>query len=433
MGTPTKKFILYLYLIPLLGIAAWSSWNLHQLSNERAAVKSDFSKVNSLQQGLLSVNTWKAEITSIITTQIDSFDLSQKQDSVLRMEVSKILNSLISKADSVVQHNDKTVGKKLRKWAVNIFIDKDELRSEVPGFSEAILNEVQKPESKARLKELAREKFDELAAQTYDQTDSLLLKEIFERHNTTTLAEFNDHANNEASTLENTVYELTFIVLGIVMLFLIPWIVIHLKNWTALQRPLFSVSILLAIVLLITGISTAMIEIDARISEIDFVLLGEHVKFKNQILFFRSKSILEVVEILLLTKKIDSVLVGILILAFSVLFPVSKLIATEVFLFGSGKWRNHGLVRWLAFKSGKWSMADVMVVAIFMAYVGFNGILNNQMGNLDMKSESLTSIATNQTSLQPGFILFVAFVLYSLFISALLKWVVSKNPEEKLV
>lgn len=432
MGNTTKKVILYCYLIPLLGIAAYSSWNLHQLSNQRAEVKTDFSKVNSLQQGLLSVNTWKEEVTSIITTQIDSFDLSQEQDSVLRMEVSKILNRLISKADSVVQHNDKGLGKTLRKWAVNIFIDKDELRSEVPGFSEAIISEVQKPESKERLKNLAREKLDELAQKTYDKKDSLQIKEIMERHGTSTQAEFNNHANNEASMLENKVYELTFLVLGIVVLFLIPWIIIHLKNWTTLQRPLFSTSIALAIVLLVTGVSTAMIEIDARLSEVDFVLLGESVKFKSQILFYRSKSILEVVEILLKTKKLDSVLVGGLILAFSILFPVSKLLATEVFLFGPEKARKHGLVRWLAFKSGKWSMADVMVVAIFMAYVGFNGILNNQMENLNSNTDSLTSIATNQTSLQPGFIIFVSFVLYSLFISALLKWLVSKRPDEKL-
>lgn len=59
-------------------------------------------------------------------------------------------------------------------------------------------------------------------------------------------------------------------------------------------------------------------------------------------------------------------------------------------------------------------MADVMVVAIFMAYVGFNGILDSQMEILDVQSDSLTSVGTNNTSLQPGYILFIAFVIFSL-------------------
>ena len=38
------------------------------------------------------------------------------------------------------------------------------------------------------------------------------------------------------------------------------------------------------------------------------------------------------------------------------------------------------MVRFFVLKSGKWSMADVMVVAIFMAYIGFNGIITSQFG-----------------------------------------------------
>lgn len=78
------------------------------------------------------------------------------------------------------------------------------------------------------------------------------------------------------------------------------------------------------------------------------------------------------------------------------------------------------VVEFFAFKSGKWSMADVMVIAIFMAYIGFNSILTEQMKNLNMNSESFNSIATNQTSLQPGYIVFGCFVLFSLILSTIL-------------
>ena len=63
-------------------------------------------------------------------------------------------------------------------------------------------------------------------------------------------------------------------------------------------------------------------------------------------------------------------------------------------------------------------MADVMVVAIFMAYIGFKGILDNQLAGLNFSSPGVTSIATNLTSLQPGYILFVTFVLFGMILSA---------------
>jgi hypothetical protein len=65
-------------------------------------------------------------------------------------------------------------------------------------------------------------------------------------------------------------------------------------------------------------------------------------------------------------------------------------------------------------------MADVMVVAIFMAYIGFNGIIANQLGHLNLKSDEVVLLTTNGTSLQPGFYLFLTYTLLALFLSELL-------------
>ena len=106
---------------------------------------------------------------------------------------------------------------------------------------------------------------------------------------------------------------------------------------------------------------------------------------------------------------------------FSIVMPITKLLATEIYFVGNQRIKSSRVVNWFAFKSGKWSMADVTVVAIFMAYIGFKGILDNQLQNLNIKTETLTSIATNLTSLQPGFIVFLGFVLYGLALSEILK------------
>jgi hypothetical protein len=81
----------------------------------------------------------------------------------------------------------------------------------------------------------------------------------------------------------------------------------------------------------------------------------------------------------------------------------------------------------MAFKSGKWSMADVMVVAIFMAYVGFQGILNNQLQDINMQNETLNLISTNRSNLQTGFLIFVSFVIFNLILAEFLKKVTQKD------
>jgi hypothetical protein len=159
---------------------------------------------------------------------------------------------------------------------------------------------------------------------------------------------------------------------------------------------------------------------------LQFILLGEAVSFEEQMIFYQSKSILDVVWLLLESKPLDSLVVGVLILAFSVLLPSLKLISFIVFLM-SKKAQKWFVMRWIAFYSGKWSMADVMVVAIFMSYVAFDGIIHNQLRHINKDTETVKALATNNTALQAGFIVFVAYVIYSMLLSEMLKWKIRKS------
>ena len=91
---------------------------------------------------------------------------------------------------------------------------------------------------------------------------------------------------------------------------------------------------------------------------------------------------------------------------FSIVMPITKLLAMEIYLAGNQRIKSSRVVNWLAFKSGKWSMADVTVVAIFMTYIGFKGILDDQLQNPTIKTEALMSIATNLIHCNPGSLCF---------------------------
>ena len=205
---------------------------------------------------------------------------------------------------------------------------------------------------------------------------------------------------------------------GIILILLIWWLV---RNRPEVHTPLYILSIISALILLLVGLTTTMIQIDARIKSMDFHLLGQNVSFKDQVLFFQSKSIVDVVHILIQTGKVDSMIVGVLILVFSILFPITKLMSTGIYMLDKRKWAKNKVIHYFAFESGKWSMADVLVIAILMTFIGFNGIVNSTLSDLNINNGTITSLTTNNTSIQPGYIIFIGFVFYSFALSYILK------------
>jgi hypothetical protein len=404
----------------ILAIAAWSGYQVFALSNKRAEIKKDYSVMNNISYGILSVNAWRDHLINIITHRIDDFELTKEQEIVLTHEVGQVLHAVINRAEKMVDKKQKTIGGKLKKFAIRTFVNEEKLHAQVPVFAATIVNEIRKPENKEKLKFLVRSKMSQFGAITYDSANDMIrVEEILLRYKAKDVISFNMACEAQLDGLQERTYAYTWTVLGILVVFLAMWWLLRLQK--PLYTPLFAFSVFLALMVLCVGLVSPMIEIDARIEEMSFMLLGEKIVFNDQVIFFQSKSIVDVVRILIETKKYDSAFVGILILIFSIIFPLGKLFATQLYLLGKVKWRDNKLIQFFAFKSGKWSMADVNVVAIFMAYIGFKGILDSQLQGLNMKTESLASISTNETSLQPGFILFLAFVLFGLVLAVILQ------------
>ena len=61
-------------------------------------------------------------------------------------------------------------------------------------------------------------------------------------------------------------------------------------------------------------------------------------------------------------------------------------------------------------------MADVMVLAIFMSFVAFNGLIGSAMGELSGAVGQL-AIPTSSSKILPGYYLFIGFCVASMFLS----------------
>jgi hypothetical protein len=403
----------------LIIVSCWCGLRAYKLSREHVRISDHYSKLNNITFGLLSVNAWRDHVSEIIEHRIEGFEFSAQERDTLEYEVSAMLHALVNEADHMLDKKQKNIGDKLKKFAVKTLVNEDDIHRKVPELSAAIVKEIMKKKHRSKLKFLAHSKLHEMKSITYDSMNDIAASEgILKQYDVKDTAAFNKKTAPLIADLQAQTYFYSYVLMGILSFCLLGWIL--LRKATHLHTTLFIISALLALVVLITGLVTPMIEIDARIKELSFKLIGETLKFNDQVIFYQSKSITDVVQILIETGKFDSMVVGVLILAFSIVFPIGKLIATQIYLLGKDSLRNLKVIQYFAFRSGKWSMADVNVVAIFMAYIGFKGILDSQLSTMDIKTESLASVSTNQTSLQPGFILFVSFVLFTLILSEIL-------------
>lgn len=393
------------------------SMEVYTLSQERARLKEDISKVNDVMFGLMSVNHWESEIRKIAVKQIEDFKLTKEQDSLIRVAIDEVLVGVIDKTDRVIQEDDGSVLKFIRKHAINLFFDVEDFQKKVPELTNTIMTRITSDEGKERLKKLVLSKLDELAESTYDSTKVDIYNMYLQKYDAKDRNEFNTITLTKVDKLYNSTLDHSLIAIAIAFVFVLLWI--SFRNNDELKYVLLSFSILYGAIILLTGVASPMIEIDARFREMNFFILGENIEFSNQFIFYRSKSILEIISIMMSTGKLDSTIVALLILAFSVLLPFFKLVSMSLFLISS-KFRTNSVARWMTFKSGKWSMADVIVVAIFMAYVAFQGILDNQLAGLNQNTETVTAITTNHTALQPGFYVFVTYVVFSILLSSYL-------------
>jgi hypothetical protein len=134
-------------------------------------------------------------------------------------------------------------------------------------------------------------------------------------------------------------------------------------KWPRWSR--YTTGALFCAVLLVGGVLAAMIEVEAKIAHLRLTFLGQPIEFGEQVLYFQSKSVLEVFQTLVTQGKPDMWIVGVLVLMFSVVFPILKILTSVFYLHKPSLVRENRVARFFVLESSKWSMADVMAFAIY--------------------------------------------------------------------
>ena len=398
----------------LLAISIILTVQVILMAKQHQKVKIDLSEINHIRYGMLNVDEWAGQLAYILTEKINEFEVTPENREQLEASVSNVLYTLIDEVEELMVERTSGQFSGMKKWVAGFALDVEQLRDSVPSFAHTVVDELNKPETKTLLQKYLNEKLEEFTASTYNRDHMELLNELLLKYNCDGKDACKELLNERLDKEEDAINLRVMVLLGAVLLAFL----INLIQKGKLNQAQSILLILSSLCLLLGGIITPMIELEARIDMLLFQLLGEEVVFRNNILFFQSKSITDMVRILMTDGSFQMVAVGILIFTFSIVFPSVKLICSYLYSLNIDKIKKNKVILFFVIKSGKWSMADVMVVAIFMAYIGFNGIVGSQMANLSRSSQSIEILTTNGTHLTGGFYLFLCFCLASLFLSS---------------
>jgi hypothetical protein len=403
------KNLLGIFALAAAAFFAYTLIQQHQDVVEIQRLKQEKAEVLNIKYGLLSLDEWKSKSFAAIESRINEFRLTGNNRRTLRPQINDLLYGLLDEVEAVVRNRSDGpwYERMLRDLIQSIVLDFGQLRSQVPHFTERILDELGNNANQYEIKRMIISKVKELLDLNAPRQDQAVRDHFFSTYDCSSYEECGQVLSQRIDPLEYSIAAVKPLLITIAAVVGFLFLLFGRHNVTRFN--IFALVSFCA-VFLAAGIYYPMLSIDARVLEFNFEILGMDVAFGEQVLFYKSKSVIDIVYLLIQDGKTDTLLVGGLILLFSILFPVSKLLIS---LFVSRD-ASTPLARYLTTKASKWSMADVFVVAIFMGFIGLRGIIGNQIGSLESNNPFVDLIATDYTSLNIGFTLFLIFCLLSL-------------------
>jgi hypothetical protein len=423
---PSRQFDLRfaagaILLVPVI----WFTWLTVEGLGARRQLRTDLAEITHVRYGLLSADRWRDIIAPILNAQIDKIDLKGQSKS-LRPMVQRSLYALLDNIKKQMSAPSPQGSKggmpgQGNAFMVNMIIAS--LRPHVPEYTDVVMAELAKPKNQTGFKDSIRTVLADGVKNTFSTVDMTEYSSILKRHGCSSEEVCEQTLRKQIEEADERITKYYLTVLGSVAL----GFALLTLGRRGLSRSAVAVLMLFSIVLLAGGVLSPMLEVEVRITRLNATLLGTPIEFREQSLYFRSKNVLEVFQTLIEMGRPEMSIVAVLVLLFSVVFPVLKMLALSASLFRPAILRTSRIVKFFALESSKWSMADVMAVAIFMSFVAFNGLIGSAMQDL-MNAGGQLAIPTDSSKILPGYYLFIGFCLASIFLSKKLERGIASNP-----
>jgi hypothetical protein len=388
----------------LLLPAIWFSWKTVDGLAARRLIRTDLAEIENARYGILSADQWRTIIGPMLNAQIDQLDFKGQSKS-LRPQVQRALNALLDKMDA-----DKPSG------IQGMFVGKmiASLRPKVPEYTSVVMAQLVNKGTEKGFKDSIRGVLSNAVANTFGNTDMTTYNAILRHYGCASGAACEQTLGQQIAAADTQLNRDYLTVLACAALAFI----LLMIGTPTLSRAAVVVLMSFCIAMGVGGVLSPMLEVEVRVTKIDATLLGTPIEFRDQSLYYRSKTVYEVFQTLIHMGRPEMSVVGVLVILFSVVFPTLKMLALAASLFRPTLLRTNRFVKLLAFELSKWSMADVMVLAIFMSFVAFNGVIGSAFDGLrSVPNVQQVLIPTNASKILPGYYLFIGFCVSSILLS----------------
>jgi len=395
----------------LLAAAANSVWQTIDILSSRRMRRMELAEIGHVRYGVLNADRWVEKIVPVLDAQIDALDLTATNRASLRPMVVKALNRLLDQVGEQMTPKPAPgaapAGFAAQAQAMIVKNMLASLKPHVPEYADTVLKELGRRENKQAVKDYLRSVVTGGAKATFGDVDMRGYNAILKQYDCVDAVACQNELGRRIGELDSRVaFHYMLVLAASALAFLL------LNGRTAE----IAIQLLFCVLLLVGGVFTPMIEVEAKISKLSLTFFGQPISFSEQVLYYQSRSVLEVFRTLITMGQPEMLVVAVLVLMFSVVFPALKVITVGLCLRDPSLLTKSRIARFFAVESSKWSMADVMALAIFMSFVAFNGLIGSAMNDLKGSGAQLV-IPTDSSKTLPGFYLFVGFVLASLWLA----------------
>jgi hypothetical protein len=427
-ASPLLLFIAALATAGIIALSVFLALDSRQVSR----METDRAALRDISYGALNADQWVARLSPILAARIERFEVTDESRPHIKALLVRVIDRLMDELPALLLKMEGSGNGMISRLlgstgdrAIKMMLEASGIRDRSPELADALIDELQKPETKKELVLVMHGALSELAAENLPPPDLAQLKTIHTAYGCGSTPECETRIAEQLAPLqERTLLMLTGAAALALLLLMLAW-----RTFAYAPRRIAPLLVLAASGLLAAGVLAPMIQIDARISSLEFHILGDAIRFDDQVLYFRSKSIMDVVEILFRGGQPDLLLVGGLIALFSIGFPLMKMLSTLLLVWRRDSDEPGRLMSFFSFHSSKWAMADVFVVAMFMAFIGMRGLVNDQLGGMET-SDTVTVLTTNGTALEPGFWAFLMFAIFGIAMAVLAQRWKSRGTRE---
>ena len=161
----------FVFILSLLGIL-FCGYNIYSLEQKRRIVKEDLVELSKIKYGLFSVDEWKQILSRIISKKVEELNFSPDQRKEIKSKVSAFLTKTITEMEErFYEEKSKSIEGWFKIGVAGLTGMFDTMKKDVPIFTDQILEFLNDPGNRDKVKSYITDKLSEYTDKTFAKID----------------------------------------------------------------------------------------------------------------------------------------------------------------------------------------------------------------------------------------------------------------------